>query len=66
MTVALRPFAQDLVDGVKIVKVWFTGKVELEDGTNLHTSQLDFVAGDNHHARFTKARDYNPHVVARS
>lgn len=67
MTVVLRPFAGDLVDGVKITKVWFTNKVELEDGSNLHTSQLDFVAGNNNQpALFTKAREYNPHTVARS
>jgi hypothetical protein len=58
----LRPFAGDLVDGVRIEKVWFTGKVELVDGTSLHMRQLDFVAGNNDQASYTKAREYNPHT----
>lgn len=44
----VRPFEGDTVDDVKIVKVWFTGKIELANGRQLHCRDIMFVAGSNH------------------
>lgn len=58
----LSPLVGDTVDGVSVERVFSTGKIELADGRSLHIRQLDFIAGSNSGAEFTRARDFQPHI----
>lgn len=49
------PIEGDFVDGVRIVRVWTTGKLELADGSQLHRRDVIFLAGsDRAGARYVR------------
>ena len=50
----VHPLVGDVIDGVKVTRVWSTGKVDLADGASLHERELVFVAGDSTGAMYTR------------